>query len=136
LHFLAVRRDEQTGQYSMGCSSSVDGAGGLGSGSCIRLPAIIELSAESELMTFQIHAAAAKGDALHFQQKPLLEGMLARYANRAASAHHAVPRQSFERAEGANYLPRSSRRSGGGGDLSIGGHLSSRDLSDGVRKND
>jgi hypothetical protein len=76
----------------MGCSSSVDGSSGFGSGSCIRLQEIIELSAESELMAVQIHAPAAKGDALHLQQKPLLEGVLARHADRAASAHHAVPR--------------------------------------------
>jgi len=75
----------------MGCSSSVDGSGGLGSGSCIRLQAIIELSAESELVTVQIHAAAAKGDALHFQQKPLLERVLARHADCASRAHHTVP---------------------------------------------
>ena len=42
-------------------------------------------------MAIQIHAPAAKGDALHFQQEPLLEGVLARHANRAASAHYAVP---------------------------------------------
>jgi hypothetical protein len=120
----------------MGCSSSVDGAGGLDSGSCIRLQEIIELSAESELMTVQIHAPAAKGDTLHFQQKPLLEGVLARHADGATRADDTMPWQSLERAEGANHLSRGSRRSGGGGDLTIGGHLSSRDLSDGVRKND
>lgn len=42
-------------------------------------------------MTVQIHPAAAKGDALHFQQKPLLECVLARHADGAARAHHAVP---------------------------------------------
>ena len=87
-------------------------------------------------MTVQIHAAAAKGDALHFQQKPLLEGMLAGHADGAASAYHAVPRQSFERAEGANHLSRGPWESGGGGDLAVCGHFTSRDLSDGVRKND
>jgi hypothetical protein len=74
----------------MGCSSSADGSGGFGSGSCMRLQEIIELTegdrrqesgvrsqnetgatlwltAESELMAVQIHAPAAKGDALHFQ---------------------------------------------------------------------
>jgi hypothetical protein len=47
---------------------------------------------ESELMAVQIHAATAKGDALHFQQEPLFEGVLAWHADGASSAHYAVPR--------------------------------------------
>jgi len=87
-------------------------------------------------MTVQIHAPAAKGDALHLQQEPLLERVLARHADCATRPDDTMPRQSLERAEGANHLSRGSRRSGGGGDLAVGGHLSSRDLSDSVRKND
>jgi hypothetical protein len=96
---------------------------------------IIKLTAESKLMPVHIDSAAAKGDAFHLQPEPLLEPVLARYADNASSAQHAVPGQSVERVQRPNYLPRGSRKSGGGGDLSIGGDLSSRDLSDGVGNN-
>jgi len=96
---------------------------------------IIKLTAESKLMPVHVHARAAKLDALHFQPEPLLQRVLARYADSASSADHAVPRQSVERPESANHLPRGSWKSGGGGDLSIGGHLPFRDLPDRFRKN-
>ena len=87
-------------------------------------------------MPVHIHAAAAKGDALHFKQQPLLERVLAGHADRASSAQHAMPGQAVEGAESPNHLPRGAGKSSGGGDLSVGGHLATRDLSDRVRKND
>ena len=86
-------------------------------------------------MPVHIHAPAAKSDAFHFQPEPLLEPVLARYADGSSRSEHAVPRQSMERMKRANHLPRGSGESGCGGDLSIGRHLTLRDLPDGVRKN-
>ena len=86
-------------------------------------------------MPVHIHAPAAKCDALHLKPEPLFEPILTGYADSASSPEHAVPRQSVERMESSNHLPRGSRKSGGGGDLSVGGHLPFRDLPDRVRKN-
>jgi hypothetical protein len=43
-------------------------------------------------MVVHIHAPAAKGDAFHFKPEPLLESVLARYADGSSRAEHTVPR--------------------------------------------
>ena len=43
-------------------------------------------------MPIHIDAAAAEDDAFHFKPEPLLKRILARHADGAARAHHAVPR--------------------------------------------
>ncbi len=84
-------------------------------------------------MAVHVHAPAAKGDSLEFESQPLFEGVFARHADRAAGAHHAMPWQSLEGAERPNHLTRGPRKAGRGGDLSIAGHLPSRDLADRIR---
>lgn len=75
-------------------------------------------------MAIQVNTPAFECDALHFKSQPLLERVLAWHTDSASCADDAMPRQSLERVEGSNDLPRGSRRSGGGGDLSVGGDLS------------
>ena len=86
-------------------------------------------------MPVHIHAPAAKGDAFHFKAEPLLEPVLAWYADGSSRAEHTVPRQSVERVESPNHLPRRARKSGCSGDLSVGCYLPFRDFPDRVRKN-
>jgi hypothetical protein len=87
-------------------------------------------------MPVHIHAPTAKCDALHLKAEPLLQPILAGYADGASSPEHSVPRQSVKRVESPNYLPRGSRKSGRGGDLSVSCHLPFGNLPDRVRKND
>lgn len=85
-------------------------------------------------MAVNVDAPPAKGDSLQFEPQPLFERIFARHSDRAARAHYAMPGQSLECVEGSNHLARGSRKTGGRGDLSIAGHLPSRDLSNGIRQ--
>jgi hypothetical protein len=87
-------------------------------------------------MPVQVNAPASKGDALHLQPQPLLERILAWHTDRTSSADHTMPWQSMEGVESSDHLPRGSRKSGGGGDLSISRDLSARYLPDLVREDD
>jgi len=87
-------------------------------------------------MPVQVNAQASECDALHFQSQPLLERVLAWHTDRASCADYTVPRQSVIRVESPNYLARGSWKSGRGGDLSIGGDFSSRNVPDLVCEDD
>jgi hypothetical protein len=86
-------------------------------------------------MPIQVDAPARERDALHFEPQPLFERVLTWRADRAAGADHTVPRQSVERVESPNHLSRGSWKSSRGGDLSVGGDLSARNLPNRVREN-
>jgi hypothetical protein len=84
-------------------------------------------------MAVHVDAPPAKGDSLEFESQPLFQRIFARHADRAARAYYAMPWQPLEGAKSSNHLARGSRKTGRGGDLSVAGHLPSRDLADRVR---
>ncbi len=86
-------------------------------------------------MQFQIHPPAPKRDAFHLKPQPLLERLLAGYADGSASADDTVPRQAAECAQRPDYLSRRAWKPRGRSDLAISRHFSARDLPNRVREN-
>ena len=86
------------------------------------------------LVSVHVHALAAKADAFHFETQALFEGRFATEPDSAARSQHALPGERTYRrsAQQLRDLTMIERVAGGGGDLSVSGHLSARNLPDGA----
>jgi hypothetical protein len=80
--------------------------------------------AKLELVQPHIDASTAKRDAFRFQPEPLLKGILPAQLDFSARAQNPVPGKSRRLMQCAHHLSRSARKSGGFGDGSVSGHLS------------
>jgi len=80
------------------------------------------------LVTFHIDAAAAKGYALGFEAKTLLNGGIATQLDFSAGAEHALPRHSERAMEGPRNSPGRAGISCGASHFSIGRNFSAWDF--------
>ena len=86
------------------------------------------------LVSIHVHALAVKADAFHFETQALFEGRFAVQPDSAARSEDTLPgkRTHRRRAQQLRHLAMIERVAGGGGDLSVRGHLPARDLPNGA----
>ena len=82
-------------------------------------------------MLFHVHAQADEGDALTLEQESLFGALDSRQQNLASGAEDALPRQAARSVQRPHHLPCGARKTGGVGDVAIGGDFAPRNAADG-----